>query len=86
MFKSFIIGFVLILAGCAKGDGWSVNATVREPIEDKCATVLFGENNCVRSDKESEKDKAPSLVHKTTGLEDPLDLVSYVGVNVGVSW
>jgi hypothetical protein len=85
---SIVAVALLALSGCVNGNGWSLNATVNEPIEDKCATVLFGESNCVRSEqnKENPKDHRASLVNKATGLEDPLDLVSYVGVNVGVSF
>lgn len=88
MIKLVAISAVFVLAGCSTvtESGWSLNTTIVDPLEQKCAQVLFGEKDCNYDTRRSEVKGSSSVVQKTIGLEDPLELIPYFGINIGTAF
>lgn len=78
--------FSVLLAGCTTHNNWHINPSISEPTEEKCNGVIFGNNRCANQEKQAEKNDSNSVINKVTGLDDPLDAISYVGITVGLDW
>lgn len=84
MFKLFAISAVSVLIGCSTvtESGWNLNTTIVDPLEQRCAQVFLGSKDCNYDVRRSEVSRSDSVVQKTIGLEDPLELIPYLGINI----